>query len=57
MRTMIRNRRLAPLGVLLALTVGLSGAAIAEDAATFDETLARAAKENKLVVIDFYTDW
>lgn len=57
MRTMIRNSRLAPLGVLLALTVGLSGAAFAEDAATFDETLARAAKENKLVVIDFYTDW
>jgi hypothetical protein len=57
MRNLDRTSRLAPTGVLLALTLGLAGGALAGLPATFDEALARAAEQDKLVVIDFYTDW
>ena len=57
MRKFDRTSRLAPLGVLLALTLGLTGGALADGPATFDEALALAAEQDKLVVIDFYTDW
>lgn len=57
MRKIDRTSRLAPMGVLLALTLGLAGGAFAEHPANFDKALALAAEQDKLVVIDFYTDW
>jgi len=42
---------------LLALTALLAGAALAEEPASLAEALAQAKAENKMVVIDFYTDW
>jgi hypothetical protein len=49
--------QLALTGVLLAFTLGVSGTALAGDPATFDEALALATKQNKVLVVDFYTDW
>lgn len=57
MRSLIRKDQLALTGVLLAFVLGLSGAALADGPATLDEALALAAKENKVLVVDFYTDW
>ncbi len=57
MRTLIRKDQLALMGALLAFVLGLSGTALADGPATFEEALALAAKENKIVVADFYTDW
>ncbi|MCB1182342.1 hypothetical protein KDM41_02840 [bacterium] len=57
MRKIDRNGRVAPLGVLLTLALGLAGGALAEQPATFQAALELAAAQDKLVVIDFYTDW
>jgi hypothetical protein len=57
MRKLIRKDQLALMGVLLAFTLGLSGAALADGPATFEEALALAAKENKIIIADFATDW
>ena len=43
-----------------ALTLLLTGAAAAQEmpwAKSFDDARATAAKEHKLVMVDFYTDW
>ncbi len=57
MRTLIRKDQLAAMAVLLTFVLGLSGTALADGPATFEEALALAAKENKIIVADFYTDW
>lgn len=47
-------------GALAALVVGaLAAAALADDGgpATYDEALAQARQQGKVLVIDFYTDW
>ncbi len=57
MRHLDHKNQLALTGVLLAFVAGLSGTALAEGPASFDEALALAHKENKVLVVDFYTDW
>ena len=49
--------RLALLSILAAFVFGVTGAAVASDPANFADALAQAAKENKVLVVDFYTDW
>ena len=49
--------RLALLSILAAFVFGVTGAAVAEEPANFADALARAAKENKVLVVDFHTDW
>lgn len=48
--------RLALLTVVAALLVP-AAAALATEPGSYDQALARAAAENKPIVIDFYTDW
>jgi hypothetical protein len=49
--------RLALLSLLAVFTLGTAGSALAEGDATFEDALAQATKENKILVVDFYTDW
>jgi len=49
--------RLVLLIILAAFVFGVTGAAMAAEPADFAEALARAAKENKVLVVDFFTDW
>ena len=51
------KNRLALLGILAAFVFGVTGAAVAEEPANFADALAQAAKENKVLVVDFFTDW
>ena len=47
-------------GVLTALVLGAAAASFAADAAgpaTFDDALKSAQQQNKILVLDFYTDW
>jgi len=57
MRHLDRKNQLALTGALLAFVAGLSGAALAAEPASFDEALTLAHKQNKVLVVDFYTDW
>ncbi len=57
MRMLTRNDRLALAGFALIATLGLAGTAVADQPATFDEALSLANKENKVLVLDFFTDW
>jgi hypothetical protein len=57
MRPEIRMNRLVVTGLLAAFVCGVTGAAPAADPASFAEAKAQAAKENKILVVDFYTDW
>jgi len=57
MRTLNRKDQLTLMGTLLVFVLGLAGTALAAGPASFDEALALAAKENKILVVDFYTDW
>ena len=57
MRSENRNSRLVLLSLLAALAVGATGSALAEESANFAEALAQAAAEDKVLVLDFYTDW
>ena len=53
-------RRSLPAGVLWALVLGAAAASAAADEggpATFTDALALAQQQNKVLVIDFYTDW
>lgn len=43
--------------VLLAALTVLATSALAEEPTSFKEALAKAKAENKMLVIDFYTDW
>jgi hypothetical protein len=51
------KNQLALTGALLVFVLGLTGTALASDAASLDEALAQATKENKVLVVDFFTDW
>ena len=57
MRSENLKTRLALLSLLAVLAVGASGTAVAEEPATFADALAQATKENKILVVDFFTDW
>jgi hypothetical protein len=57
MRPENRMSRLALLSILVTFVFGVTGAAMAEEPANFADALAQAAKENKVLVVDFYTDW
>jgi len=63
MRSENRNNRLVLLSLLAVFTIGAigtigtTGAALAEEPANFAEALAQAAAEDKVLVVDFYTDW
>lgn len=57
MRKLNLKDQLTLTGVLLAFVLGLAGTALADAPATFEEALALSAKENKILVVDFYTDW
>jgi hypothetical protein len=57
MRSDNRQGRLALATALLAFVLGLSGAAMADQPATFAEALAQAKEQDKPLVVDFYTDW
>ena len=49
--------RLAMLTVLAAMVLAFAATAMAAEPASFKEALALAKAENKMLVIDFYTDW
>lgn len=57
MRSDSSKSRLALATALLAFVLGLSGAALADQPATFAEALAQAKEQDKPLVVDFYTDW
>jgi len=53
-------RKNVPAPALAALALGLlAGAAVAADGgpATLDEALTLARQQDKVLIIDFYTDW
>lgn len=57
MRPEKSKNRLVLLSILAVFALGLTGAAVAEEPATFADALAQAAEENKILVVDFMTDW
>jgi hypothetical protein len=57
MRPEIRMNRLVVTSLLAAFVCGVTGAALAADPTSFAEAKAQAARENKILVVDFYTDW
>ncbi len=57
MRQLNLKDQLTLMGVLLAFVLSLAGTALADGPASFEEALALAAKENKVLVVDFYADW
>jgi hypothetical protein len=57
MRSDSSKSRPALATALLVFVLGLSGAALAEQPATFAEALAQAKEQDKPLVVDFYTDW
>ena len=57
MRPDSKISRLAIVTALLAFALGLTGAAMANEPATFAEALAQAKEQDKVLVVDFYTDW
>lgn len=57
MRPEIRFNRLVLLSLLAAFVFGVTGAAMASEPANFAEAMAKATQENKVLVVDFYTDW
>ena len=57
MRSENRNSRLVLLSLLAAFSIGAAGTAMAEEPADFAAALAEAAKEDKVLVVDFFTAW
>jgi hypothetical protein len=57
MRPNSNQGRLALATALLAFVLGISGAALADQPATLAEALAQAKEQDKVLVVDFYTDW
>ena len=49
--------RLVMLTMLAALVMAFAATAMASEPKTFDEALKLAKAQNKMLVIDFYTDW
>ena len=56
MRSENLKSRLAFLSLLAVLVLG-TGSALAEEPDSFADALAQAAKEDKVLVVDFFTDW
>jgi adenylylsulfate kinase-like enzyme len=57
MRTLNLSRQVKILTLAVVLVTGLAGAATATEAGTFAKALAQAEAQNKILVVDFYTDW
>ncbi len=57
MRLLTRKDLVTLTGVLLVYVLGLAGTALAAAPATFDEALALAGQDNKVLIVDFFTDW
>ena len=57
MRNKSLTSRLAMLTVLAAMVLAFAATALASEPASFKEALAMAKAQNKMLVIDFYTDW
>jgi hypothetical protein len=57
MRPNFNQGQLALATALLAFVLGISGAALADQPATLAEALAQAKEQDKVLVVDFYTDW
>ena len=57
MRNWKLMKRPAAIALLLALVIGAAGAALATEPGTYAAALKEAEATNKLVVVDFYTDW
>lgn len=57
MRPNSNQGRLALVTALLAFVLGLTGAAMADQPATYADALAQAKEQDKVLVVDFYTDW
>jgi hypothetical protein len=53
----MRSKLLIGKLLLLAALTLMTASALAAEPATFKEALAKAKAENKMLVIDFYTDW
>ena len=53
----MRSKALISKLVLLAAMTIMASSALASDFTSFDEALDKAKAENKMLVIDFYTDW
>ncbi len=51
------NNRAAAVALLLALVVGVAGTVFATEPGTYAAALKEAQATNKLVVVDFFTDW
>ena len=49
--------KLIALTVICATLLGSAGLALATEPGSYAKALAQAEAENKIVVIDFYTDW
>jgi len=50
-------KKTGALVALLTILRGATGLATATEAGSFEKALAQANAENKMLVIDFYTDW
>ena len=57
MRFMNSSGKLTILLVVCATLLGAVGHALATEPGTYAKALAEAEAENKMVVIDFFTDW
>ena len=57
MRALNSPGKLAVLAVVCATMLASAGLALATEAGSYAKALAQAKAENKLVLIDFYTDW
>jgi hypothetical protein len=57
MRSDNRKIRLGLLNLLIVLLIGITGTALAAEPANFNEALAQAAEQDKVLVLDFFTEW
>ena len=57
MRNYQRHGKAAGLVVMLTFALGLTGAAWADQPESFADALALAAKQDRVLVVDFFTDW
>ncbi len=57
MRALKTPGKLSLLVVALVTLMGIAGSAMATEEGTFAKALAQAKAENKMLVLDFYTDW
>ncbi len=48
---------LQKLSIVTALILVMAGTTVASEAGSYAEALAQAQAQNKMLLIDFYTDW